>query len=79
MLVLTRQVEEEILIGDDIRIKIVALNGSQVRIGVEAPRELRVLRKEVQGEVIRQNEAAAQATPEALRRLVQTTSGPVGG
>ncbi|MDA1137519.1 MAG: carbon storage regulator CsrA [Planctomycetota bacterium] len=47
MLVLTRKVDESIIIGDDINIKILALSGSQVKIGISAPRTLRILRKEV--------------------------------
>jgi len=47
MLVLTRKVGEEIVIGDDIRIKVVQIRGGNVRIGVVAPEEVTVDRKEV--------------------------------
>ena len=49
MLVLTRTVGERILIGDDVEIIIVEIRGSYVKIGVEAPASLRVLRDELQG------------------------------
>jgi len=51
MLVLTRKVEESIIIGEDISIKILALSGSQVKIGISAPRSLRILRKEVYDQI----------------------------
>ncbi len=51
MLVLTRKVDESIIIGDEIDIKILALSGSQVKIGISAPRSLRILRKEVHDQV----------------------------
>ena len=47
MLILTRKEGELIAIGDDILIKVVAVQGSQVRIGISAPRELEVHREEV--------------------------------
>jgi carbon storage regulator len=71
MLVLTRQLDEEILIGDDIRITVVAISGSQVRLGIEAPLSVVVMRREVYDEVLRQNQAAAQVPPEALKRIVR--------
>jgi carbon storage regulator len=47
MLVLTRAVGEEIIIGDDIRIKILSINGNQVRLGIAAPRRVEVHRSEI--------------------------------
>lgn len=47
MLVLTRRVGQEIVIGDDIVLKITGLQGGRVKIGVEAPRERRITRPEV--------------------------------
>jgi carbon storage regulator len=46
MLVLTRKEGEEIVIGDNIRIKIVDIRGSNVKVGIEAPRDVRVQRQE---------------------------------
>lgn len=66
MLVLTRQVNEEIIIGDDVRITIVSVSGGQVKIGITAPRGVAVHRKEVYDEICRENlkavEAAAKGT-----------------
>jgi len=71
MLVLTRQAGEEIVIGDDIRLKVVAIVGSQVRLGIEAPPEVAVFRREIYEEICRQNLSAAQASPASLRAVVR--------
>lgn len=47
MLVLSRQKDESIMIGDDIEIRIIDVRGDQVRIGIQAPRSISVHRKEV--------------------------------
>jgi carbon storage regulator len=47
LLVLTRRVDEEIVIGDDIVVKVVAVHGDKVRIGIKAPRSIPVDRREV--------------------------------
>ena len=47
MLVLSRLKEEEIVIGDDIRVKILEVRGDKVRLGITAPRDVSVHRKEI--------------------------------
>lgn len=47
MLILTRRVSEEVMIGDDIKIKILGVKGNQVRIGVAAPKDVGVHRQEI--------------------------------
>ena len=47
MLVLTRRVGETLILGTDIRVTVLAVSGTQVRIGIEAPREVPVHREEV--------------------------------
>ena len=47
MLILTRKVGETLMIGDDISITVLAVKGNQVRIGVNAPRDVGVHRKEI--------------------------------
>lgn len=59
MLVLTRRIDEAILIGDDISIKVVSVAGDKVRIGIDAPRDVRVLRAETVEQTIEQNREAA--------------------
>jgi carbon storage regulator len=47
MLILTRRIGETLLIGDDITIKVVGINGNQVRIGIDAPLDVQVMRSEL--------------------------------
>lgn len=60
MLVLSRHRDETIMIGDDIEITIVDIKGDKVRIGINAPREVQVHRKEVYESIKRENTDAAQ-------------------
>ena len=47
MLILTRRLEETVMIGDDVTITVLGVKGKQVRIGVDAPREVAVHREEI--------------------------------
>lgn len=47
MLILTRRVGETLMIGDDVKVTVLASKGNQVRIGIDAPREIAVHREEV--------------------------------
>ena len=60
MLVLTRKAGEGIIIGDDIKITIVELKSGGVRIGIEAPREIKVHRQEVFDRIKQENKEATQ-------------------
>lgn len=60
MLVLSRKTNEKIKIGEDIEITIVSVSGEVVRVGIEAPKEVKILRSEVYEEISRQNKAAAE-------------------
>ncbi|MGI6541614.1 MAG: carbon storage regulator CsrA [Limnochordia bacterium] len=51
MLVLTRKRDESIVIGDDIKITVVDVRGDQVKLGIEAPREISIHREEVYNEI----------------------------
>lgn len=56
MLVLTRRMGETLVVGDDIKVTIVGVKGGQVRLGIEAPREVSIQREEllVKNEMIQQ-------------------------
>jgi carbon storage regulator len=62
MLVLTRKSDESIKIGENVTITIVDISGGKVKIGVEAPKEIRVIRSEVY-ETEKLNSAAAVSVP----------------
>ena len=66
MLVLSRQRDETIMIGDDIEVTVVDIRGDKVRLGINAPKEISVHRKEVYDAIRRKNRAAAQVKPEDL-------------
>lgn len=66
MLVLSRQRDETIMIGDDVEITIVDIRGDKVRIGITAPSHIPVHRKEVYEAIKRENRAAAKIKPEDL-------------
>ena len=62
MLVLSRQRDETIMIGDDIEITVVDIRGDKVRLGISAPKEITVHRKEVYEAIRKENQAAAAPT-----------------
>jgi len=77
MLVLTRKSNQSIMIGDDIEISVLSIMGEKVRIGIQAPRDIPVFRKEVyleiqaeRGEVTAAgNGGEGDVVDEALRKL----------
>ncbi|MFT4469457.1 carbon storage regulator [Arthrobacter sulfonylureivorans] len=69
MLVLTRKPGERILIGDDIVITVLDARRDGVRLGIEAPRGVKIQRDEVVQAVSEANVAAAQSGPEAEERI----------
>ncbi len=70
MLVLTRKPGESIVIGQNIVITVIEIKGGQVRIGIDAPREVQVHREEV-FEQVRQENLAAVASIEEARKAVE--------
>ena len=76
MLVLSRQRDETIMIGDDIEVTVVDIRGDKVRLGITAPREISVHRKEVYEAIRRENRAAAQVKPEDLSGIGKVPGGP---
>lgn len=73
MLVLTRKANESIMIGDEIEVTVVEIQGDQIRIGIQAPRSMRVYRREVYQAIQEENRQAAITlpAPEKLGQLLQ--------
>ncbi|MEJ2078277.1 MAG: carbon storage regulator CsrA [Acidobacteriota bacterium] len=72
MLVFTRKSGESLMIGDDIEIRILSVGTEQVRVGISAPRQIPVHRREVYDAIVEQNLRASQSdapTDDLLSRL----------
>ena len=52
MLILTRRIGETLMIGDDIKVTVLSVQGTQVRVGIEAPRQVAVHREEVHQRIL---------------------------
>jgi carbon storage regulator len=63
MLILSRKVNEKIMIGEDISISIIEIQGDHIRLGVDAPKTVKVFRQEVFDAIKSQNKAAMESTP----------------
>ncbi len=68
MLILSRKINEKIKIGEDITLTILEVRGDQVKIGVEAPKDVKVFRQEVYESIQKENMEAAKQ-PEDLTGL----------
>jgi carbon storage regulator len=76
MLVLSRQRDETIMIGDEVEITVVDIRGDKVRLGITAPRHIQVHRKEVYEAIKRENQQAAGLKPQDVSDAVQATPKP---
>ena len=71
MLVLTRNKSESIQIGDDIEIKILSVDGDQVKLGIEAPKSIDIHRKEIYMSIQEENNKAANVSLDLLKLLTE--------
>ena len=76
MLVLSRQRDETIMIGDEVEITVVDIRGDKVRLGITAPRHIQVHRKEVYEAIKRENQQAAGLKPQDVSEAVQGAPKP---
>jgi carbon storage regulator len=63
MLVLTRKSNQSIMIGDDVEVSVLSVMGEKVRIGIQAPQEIPVFRKEIYLEIHREDGAGEDVAP----------------
>jgi carbon storage regulator len=70
VLVLTRKKEQSIIIGDNIEITIVDIQGDQVRLGINAPKNVTIFRKEVYMEIQEENRKAAEVKSVNFNKLL---------
>ena len=68
MLILTRKLNEAIQIGDNIRLKVLHVSDGQVKLGIEAPNDVRIYREEIYAEIEKQNLLAAQTKKSAVAK-----------
>ena len=66
MLILARRIGESIMIGDQVEISVVDIKGDQVKLGIKAPSQVKVYRREVYAAIQEENRAAAATAPESL-------------
>ena len=83
MLVLTRKSNQSIMIGDDIEVSVLSIMGEKVRIGIQAPRDIPVFRREVYLEIQQERQgvaapggSAGDPRPEVDRELGRLGGGP---
>ena len=77
MLILTRRVGETVMIGNDITVTVLGVKGNQVRVGVNAPKEVAVHREEIYERIKREEQAtgvAVEASNDRLRLLIDLLS-----
>jgi carbon storage regulator len=71
MLVLTRKTNQSIMIGDDVEISVLAVSRDKIRLGITAPRDVPVFRKEVYLSIKGEEDDASDAVSEALDGLAE--------
>jgi carbon storage regulator len=64
MLVLTRKLYQSIVIGDGVEVVILEVRGEQVRLGIKAPKDVSVHRKEIYDQIVEENRSASEVRPE---------------
>ncbi|MBP1971167.1 carbon storage regulator [Virgibacillus natechei] len=69
MLVLTRKQDEAIQLGEDIEIKVLAIEGDQIKLGIDAPKSVDIYRREIYLDIKEQNNEAANVSSDLLELL----------
>jgi carbon storage regulator len=71
MLVLSRKLQETIKVGNDIEITVLAVEGEQVKLGISAPKNVEIHRKEVFLSIQEENSIAANTTMDSFKQLLK--------
>src|SRR5215213_10129238 len=74
MLVLSRRPGQVIVIGENVELVILGIDGGQVRVGIRAPRDITVLRKELVPQADQHNRRAATASDATLETVIETSA-----
>lgn len=69
MLALTRKKDEAIMIGGEIEIKIIDIIGDKVRLGISAPKDIKIYREEIYLQVSESNHHATEISPESIAQI----------
>jgi carbon storage regulator len=72
MLVLSRKKDQSIMIGDDIEITVLGIEGDQIKLGINAPRSVEIQRKEIYIAIKEENSSAANTSIDLLKQLSGT-------
>ena len=70
MLVLTRKVDESITIGDEIKVKVLEIDGNKIKLGIEAPQDVEIHRQEIYEQIEAENKEAARQAIDNLDELM---------
>ncbi|MCF6410151.1 carbon storage regulator CsrA [Pseudalkalibacillus salsuginis] len=69
MLVLTRKLNQSIQIGEDIEVKVLGIDGDQIKIGIDAPKNIDIHRKEIYLAIQEENSSAATVDSDLIKKL----------
>jgi carbon storage regulator len=79
MLILTRRVGETVMIGNDVTVTVLGVKGNQVRVGVNAPRDVAVHREEIFERIKREEQDGNVAAPSASRPAARANGHAANG
>lgn len=77
MLIITRKKGQSIMIGDDIEITVSKFDDGSVKLGINAPKEMNILRKELYDEVTKENKESMEIRLDLLKNMIEDKGGGV--